>query len=423
MRLIVALVLATALACPADDWPHFRGPARDGISAESSRHDEGAWPPGDPAWTAHVGEGGSSPIIAGGHVYTLGWRDGQDALECRDLATGELLWAQSTPAPQYGRFHAGDERLYSGPSATPELDAATGLLYTLGIDGDLACRDTTREGELVWSLNLYETFGAGQRPDVGGGVRDYGYTCAPMALDGALLVEAGSPQGTLIALDPRTGERLWASECTDPAGHTASMAPLTVDGIPCVAVMTLRGLLVARVDAGHEGQTLVQFPWETHYANSIASPAVLDDSIVLTSGYSQSRTVRVRITSAGAELVWEAKNRYSKVCTPIIHEGSIYFAWQKLRCLDWETGEQRWEGGRCGDDASLILTADERLIVLGAKTLALCETAARAPEAYTELSLRGSVGSDYCWPHVALSDGRLLCRDRDGNLLCFDLNA
>lgn len=53
MRLTVTLLLATAIVCPADDWPHFRGPARDGTSAESSRHHESGWPPGDAPWTAH----------------------------------------------------------------------------------------------------------------------------------------------------------------------------------------------------------------------------------------------------------------------------------------------------------------------------------------------------------------------------------
>lgn len=415
MRLSIALIVLLVLPCAADDWPHFRGPTRDGVSAESSHYDDGAWPPGDPAWTAEVGEGGSSPIVAGGQVYTLGWRDGSDRVECRDLTTGELIWAQTYQAPVHGRYHAGDENHYSGPSATPEFDAETGLLYTLGIDGDLHCRDTADEGAPVWGLNLYDDFGAGQRPDVGGGVRDYGYTCAPLVLGDTLIIEAGSPQGTLIALNKRTGARLWASQCKDPAGHTASMVPMTVEGVPCVAVLTLRGLLVVRVDAGHEGETFAQFPWETSFANSIASPAVSGDSVVLTSGYSQSRTARVRVTSGSADLVWEKRGVFSKICTPVIHGGRVYFAWQKLRCLDWESGELLWEGGRFADDASMILTSDQRLIVYGGKTLALCGTG----DAYEELALSKGGGEAQLWPHVVLADGAVLCRDRLGNMACF----
>jgi len=419
---ICALILATALAAPAgaDDWPHWRGPQRTDITIESSRWDDGAWPLGDPAWTADVGVGGSSPVAGAGRVYTLGRRDDEDLLECRDAVTGGMLWRRSHPCAKYGRYHKGDEGQYYGPSSTPALDLETGLLYTLSIDGDLNCRDTAREGEHVWGLNLYEEFGIGQRPDVGGGRRDYGYTTAPLVYGEWLIVEVGASAGNLMAFDKRTGERIWASECTDPAGHTAGLVPLEVEGVPCVAVLTLHRLLVARLDPGREAETVAAYDWETDFANSIASPAAHGDSIIITSGYSQSRSARVRVTLAGAELVWES-DQYSKVCTPIIHGGHVYFAWRKLTCLDWKTGKLRWAGGTFGDDASAILTADERLIVLGNRRLALCESATLSPNTYTELALRQGVGSARCWPHVALADGRIYARDLDGHLLCFDL--
>ena len=420
IRTILLLMLVPALAV-ADDWPHWRGPQRTDITAETSGWDEGAWPPGDPAWSAQVGAGGSSPIIAGGRVYTIGWSDDADHLQCHEAATGELLWGRDDACPKWGRFHAGDESLYRGPSSTPEFDPESGLLFTLSIDGDLNCWDTAREGERVWGVNLYDEFGAGQRPDVGGGVRDYGYTTSPLVVGEWLVVEVGAPAGSLIAFDKRTGEQLWASECTDPAGHTGGPVLMTVEGVPCLAALTLRGLLVVRLDGGHEGETVAEFPWATQFANSIASPVAFGDSVLLTSGYSQQRSVRVRVTLGGAEQVWEAKGQFSKVCTPIVHGGRVYFAWQKLRCLDWETGQLLWQGGSFGDDASMILTGDDRLIVLGVRRLALCETEVRSPDMYTELSLRQGVGSAYTWPHVTLAERRLYARDLDGNLLCFGL--
>lgn len=419
-RVALLLALLPALA-GADDWPHWRGPNRDDTTGELSRWEEGAWPPGEPVWVASVGAGGSSPIVVGGRVYTLGWRDGADFVECRDAATGALLWSQSYPAPKWGRHHAMDESVYHGPSSTPEFDAQTGYLYTLSLDGDLNCWDTGHEGARVWGRNLIDDFAVPQRPPIGGRVHDYGYTSAPLVYGEWLLVEVGAPDGNLMAFDKRTGEVRWVSSCTDPAGHTGGLAPLEVEGVPCVAVLTLHRLLVVRLDAGHEGETLTEYPWETSYAQSIATPVPFGDSVVLTSGYSQSRTVRVRITAGGAELVWEAKQRYSKVCTPIVRDGAVYFAWQKLRCLDWETGELRWEGGSFGDDASLLLTGDDRLIVFGHRALVLCEGAARA-DAYTELSRRAGVGGAASWPHVVLADGRLYARDLEGTLMCFDLN-
>lgn len=419
MRVVLVLTLLPTLAL-AEDWSHWRGPSRDGATAESSRWEDGAWPPGEPAWTASVGVGGSSPLVVGGRVYTLGWRDDADHLECREAATGALLWAQSYPAPKWGRHHAMDESLYRGPSSTPEFDAQTGYLYTLSLDGDLNCWDTGREGARVWGRNLIDDFAVPQRPPTAGRVHDYGYTSAPLVHGEWLLVEVGAPTGNLMAFDKRTGAVRWASECADPAGHTGGPAPLRVDDIPCVAVLTLHRLVVVRLDAGHEGATFAEFPWETSFGQSIASPMPFGDSVVLTSGYSQSRTARVRITPGGAELVWEARNLFSKACTPVVRDGAVCFAWQKLRCLDWETGALRWEGGSFGDDASLLLTGDGRLIVFGHRALVLCEGPARA-NAYTELSRRADVCGAASWPHVVLADGRLYARDLDGTLLCFDL--
>ncbi len=416
-RAILAATLLTAVAT-ADDWPHWRGPNRDATTPESSRWEAGRWPPGEPAWSVSTGIGASAPLVADGRVYAFGWREGREGVDCLDLDTGEVIWRADYPAPDYGRFHAYDEQMYRGPSAAPELDN-DGRLYTLGIDGDLTCWDAL-SGDRLWARNLYDEFAVSQRPDAGGGVRDYGYTCAPLAWGRWLLVEAGSPQGSIIALDQATGRTRWTSTATDAAGHSGGIVPLTVEGVPCAAVLTLERLLVVRLDDLHQGETAVTYPWKTHYANSIATPTVHGDSVVLTSGYNQSRTVRVRLRLGSAELVWESP-RFSKVCSPVVHAGHVYFAWQRLWCLDWETGEERWNGGAFGDDASVIATSDDRLIVFGRRSLALCESAVRSPQSYTELAVQKGIGEAQSWPHVAIADGRIICRDRDGALMCFDL--
>jgi hypothetical protein len=49
------------------------------------------------------------------------------------------------------------------------------------------------------------------------------------------------------------------------------------------------------------------------------------------------------------------------------------------------------------------------------------ETAARSPKEYKELAVRDRIFGTHAWPHVTLAGGRLYCRDRDGNLVCFAL--
>ena len=142
--------LNSATAEDDDDWPHWRGADRNGICAEQS--EAGKWPPGDPAWTANVGEGASSPLIWRGHVYCIGWRDERDQITCLDAATGKVQWRRDYKAPKYGRHAVGDKGMYRGVTATPEIDTESGLLFTLGCDGELACWNLEKRGERVWHL-------------------------------------------------------------------------------------------------------------------------------------------------------------------------------------------------------------------------------------------------------------------------------
>ena len=174
-----------------------------------------------------------------------------------------------------------------------------------------------------------------------------------------------------------------------------------------------------RLDAGKEGKTVATFPWVTDFANSIASPAVEGDSVLLTASYNHNAMVKVKVTLAGAEEVWRKKYP-SKVCTPVIHDGSVYVAWMRVRCIDWKTGALKWEGGTVGDPGSCIVTSDGRLVVYGLSgKLILVEGAKKSPNEYKELAVRDKLFKSAAWPHVALAGGKIFCRDRDGNFAVF----
>lgn len=420
---VLAVLLAGLPSLFAEDWPHWRGPSRNGHTTESSGWNGRSWIAEKPLWDTSVGEGASSPLVVGDAVFTLGWANERDTLRCLDAATGNERWAVDYPCPQWGRFHEGDEGVYSGASSTPEFDPETGLLYTLSVDGDLRCWDTRAAGKSVWRTNLYETYKVPKRPKLTRApLRDYGYTSCPLVHRDWVLVEVGATTGCLMAFDKATGRKIWASECTDAAGHNGGPVPITVANIPCVALLTIKGLVVVRLDAGNEGKTLAQYPWITDFANNIASPAVQGDNVLITAQYNHRTICRVQIKPGSAEKVWEVEHS-SKVCSPVIHEGHVYFAWQRLRCLDWETGQQKWEGGTFSDPGSCVVTSDDRLIVYGYNgKLALVETASRSPDRYQELALRDRIFPTEAWPHVTVANGRVLCRDRAGSLVCFAIN-
>jgi outer membrane protein assembly factor BamB len=419
--LFLLLVAQGPAGGAAQDWPHWRGPDRNGVVTEPSGWGGSGWPLQQPVWTGKVGDGNTSPLVVQGRLYTLGWAQEQDNLCCLEASTGKEIWKKSYPCPPRGRHHLGDEKFYSGPIATPEFDSDTGFLFTLSIDGDLQCWDTRRSGRKVWGLNLYGEFGVDMRPHVGAERRDYGYITSPLLQDDSVLVQVGAREGSVMAFARETGKRKWTSECKDPAGHSGGMAPMTVEGVPCVALLTLNNLVVVRLDPGKEGRTVATYPWTTDFGNNIATPAVQGDSVLVTSEYNHRAICRLQITLGGATKVWE-KPYASKACSPVIYKDSVYFAWQRLRCLDFATGEQRWDGGNVGDAGSCIVTGDGKLIVWGgAGRAALVETSGASPDAYRELAGTARIFSSPVWPQVVLSGGRLYCKDRDGNLKCFQV--
>jgi outer membrane protein assembly factor BamB len=418
--LIAFLLLTSAPRLLADDWPHWRGPTRDGLTNESSEWKSGEWLSAKPDWTAKIGAGTSGPLIFRSRVFVLGWEDEKDTLRCLDLATGKEEWAQSYACPSHGRFHKGEEGYYGGPHSTPEIDVDTGLLYSLSIDGDLNCWDLNAAGRQIWSLNLYQNYGVKQRPKLTPIFhRDYGYTTSPLVSGAWVIVEVGdTTKGTYVAFDKRSGRDVWASELKDEAGHTGGLAPITVEGVPCLAGLTQRHVAVIRLD-GKRRATVASREWVTEGCCNIATPVVVGKSVLVTSGYNQSVIARFDVDLKGMTEVWKQKFS-SKVCSPVVHEGSVYFTWMKVNCLDWNTGEKMWDGGSFGEAGSCILTSDRRVIVYGGQgKLALVEGAAKAPKAYVELAVRNRLFNVTAWPHVVIGGGRVVCRDKDGNLKCF----
>src|SRR5688572_2695620 len=77
-----------------DDWPQWRGPRRDGLSAETNLLT--SWPPTGPTrlWSATgLGAGFSSVAISAGKIFTMGDRPGGQFVMALDGLTGKQLWA------------------------------------------------------------------------------------------------------------------------------------------------------------------------------------------------------------------------------------------------------------------------------------------------------------------------------------------
>ncbi len=426
-RTVAVLVVVFLPAISAgENWPGLRGPRRDAVSAETSGWPK-AWPP-ETLWKADVGEGAASPVLADGKLYALGFegrrgKDGRDVLRCYDANSGQLLWSQAYKARYQGRVRTGDTGRYGGPLATPTLDADTGRLFTLGVDGYLACWDTTDDGKELWSRNLYDDYRIPRRPSSGGGQRDFGLTCSPLLLDGQLLVEVGHKGATLLAMDPNSGKELWRSQYAGPAGHTPGPVPLTVGDVQCVALLTLKDVVIIQTGGDKPGRTVATYPWATKFACNIPCPAVAGEGrVVVTSAYNQKRSALLEVAGGKDKLQqrWLCK-AYSTITTAVVHDGSAYVMGSNLAKVSLKDGKVLWKGGRFGL-GSFLLTADGKIIATGGRDVVLADADGEKGD-YKELARLKNVLGSVSYSQVALSEGRLAVRDKKGRLVVLSLRT
>ena len=99
--IITLCLFGEAAAQAGGNWPQWRGPNRDGISAETGLLKQ--WPENGPplAWKAKgAGYGYSSFAIAKGRTQTMGLRGDREYVIAFDEATGKEIWA----TPHGGAF-------------------------------------------------------------------------------------------------------------------------------------------------------------------------------------------------------------------------------------------------------------------------------------------------------------------------------
>ncbi len=148
----MTVLTATGPTRAGEDWPQWRGPNRDGHVAAAAAPEN--WPKQlTRKWKVLVGEGHASPVVADGRVFVHSRQQDDEAVRCVDLATGRVVWTQSYPAPY--KLDQAARRHGKGPKSTPVV--AGGRLFTLGISGILTCFEA-ESGRQLWQKQFSKEF-------------------------------------------------------------------------------------------------------------------------------------------------------------------------------------------------------------------------------------------------------------------------
>jgi outer membrane protein assembly factor BamB len=381
------------------DFPQFLGPNRDGVLPGPALETNWTAHPPEILWRQKVGAGWSGFVIVGAVAITQEQRSADECVVAYELLTGRSLWVHTDPA-RYNTVIAGD-----GPRATPTI--VSNRVFSCGGTGILNCLNLA-SGKLVWSRDLIA--------ESGGKIPQWGYTCAPLVVDGLVIVHGGEGVSrSLFAFDVETGKRVWEGGTSGPSYAAPALA--TLAGVPQILAFNDGSVF------GHDpttGATLWEKPWGN--GNVVcASPVVVSTNRVLfSSGYGVGAELleisRVSTNRLSAKLVWKSIRMKAKFAHLFARDGNLYGLDDGIfACVNLADGAQRWKEGRYGHGQGLVVGEDYLLMAESGELVLLRPTA----ESPNELA-RFHVFNSKTWNPIALSGNLLLVRN-DLEAVCLRL--
>jgi outer membrane protein assembly factor BamB len=352
-----------------------------------------------PQWTQKVGEGYSTPVVAGGRVFVHSRQDPDEIVTALDVTTGKPLWSQQYASSFNKNKYA--NAMSKGPFSTPLV--ANGIVYTLGTSAVLSAFDAAT-GAVKWRKDWSKEIDTSKLFT--------GTAMSPIIDSGLLIVHVGDDtNGDFRAFDPATGAEKWSLPGHGP-GY-ASPVVTTLGGVRHLVTMTDKAVVGVAVA---DGKLLWQVPFPDEWNENIVTPVVAGD-ILIVSGTRQG-TFGYRIAAAGRTLaateVWHNTDVPMYMSSPVV-DGAVVYGFSNKRkgqlfCLDAKTGTVKWTTeGRGGANAALqsaggnllVLTTDGELIV-----------AKRHSEKFEELH-RYTVADSETWAQPVLLKDAVIIRTAD----------
>ena len=444
--LALPILFLAVPSAPADDWPQWLGPKRDGVWREKGILEK--FPAGGPKvrWRADIGAGYSGPAVAGGKVFVTDRLVGAGAATqrnafdektsvagvervlCLNEADGKQLWKHEYPCT-YQVSYA------SGPRATPTVDG--GRVYTLGTMGHLLCLDVAK-GDVLWSKDLRAEYqGSGK---AAGGAW-WGFSASPLVDGDRLICLVGGPGSIVVAFDKKTGKELWKALSASEAGYCPPM--IYEQG-------GKRQLIIWHPDAivsldPETGKERWSQEFKIKAGLSIPTPRLDGDRLFVTAFYDGSILLKLKPDGSGADIVWQSnvktekprltKDLHSIMPTPFLIDGHIYGigSYGELRCLEEGTGKRLWmtrkpTGGETVRWANAFLVRHEDRFFLFNEHGDLI-IARLTPAKYEEISRAHILDPDnklpgrpVIWSHPAFANKSMFVRN-DHELVCVSLAA
>jgi outer membrane protein assembly factor BamB len=407
---LVALLVCKSTVTPAaENWPQWRGPSLNGVSAEQSlpvrwsKTDNITWMLDLPAWS------GSTPIVWGDRIFLnvaedLRQRSSDNLfLWCVDRARGTVLWKR----PISGGNHQEQKQNMSSPSPVTDGRAVwvmtgTGILKAFDFEGkELWVRDIQKD---------YGRFGL-----------NWGYGSSPLLHGDSLYVQVLHGMKTddpsyLLRIDKATGRTVWRVERPTRA-RMESPDAYTTPALLRYGTNTEIVLTGGDVVTGHDPATGKEL-WRADGLNPdndpshriVASPVVHGDVIIAPTRERPMLALKAggRGDITKTHLLWSFGNG-PDVPTPVTDGTYVYVINDRgiMWCLELKTGKEIYGRKRLSSatySGSPVL-ADGKIYVTNEDGRTVVVKAGPAFEVLAENDF-----DDYTLSSPAISEGQIFIR-------------
>ena len=362
MRLVVLFFFVAGLI-RAENWPGWRGPSGDGISAGKGIPTK--WSSKENiAWRIAVrGEGHSSPIVWGDKVFLTSslTEKNKRILLCIDRLSGQTVWQRDVVQSPPETVH----RLNSRASGTPATDGKQVYVTFMRAEGDEVIAPNVGSERLITPGKIivaaYDLDGNEKwKTNVGDFVSAHGFNTCPVLFEDLLILN-GDHDGDayLVALDRQSGRQRWRTRRENKTRSYVTPIIREIDGI---TQMILSGsLCIASYDPRNgKRHWIVDGPTEQFVASM-----VYDGKYVFaTGGYPERHTLAIRPGGKGnvtdTHIAWRTTRGAAYVPSPIISGRYLLMVADSgiASCFEARTGKRHWMERLPGGHSPSPVSAD-----------------------------------------------------------------
>ena len=386
------------------EWPNYGGPHRNQVSNEKGLRV--IWENNEPKviWELDVGLGYSSIVESDGLVYTQGNKNGRNTLYCVNAESGNIIWKHTYPCKKDPKYFDGGSR------STPAI--ANKMVFLCSHEGDLYALDAYT-GNIKWTKNLLTDFD-GKRPT-------WGYSGSPLLVNNKLILETGSPGGSLVCLNAKNGDLIWKSGESE-AGYASPM--LYGEELGEVLVFNQFGLVLHNLE---DGSVIKKYQHTTRYGINAAQPMAVENKVFISSAYGKGAAL-IDFNRRKPVSLWESDSFSCQMASFVRIDNFAYGIHgqagsrsdqSKLFCLDLRSGTEMWSQKGFGL-GTVILVRDTLVIMSDEGQLSLVHA---NPNKFEELFQVQVLSGKSNWIPPTYVKGRMHCRSAKGNWVCLAMGS